>query len=506
MIYSAGCHVARFVSKCSITVENNHKKLIYLCLTGAICKLVTQAGAFKRALIARLTEERDRWVLWLPVFFAVGIGIYFALPFEPPLWLGVSVVAGAAVIGRLAHRHPGLLVAMIALGALSSGFTVVQWRTFQVAAPVLTDRLGAVSVTGRVVVAERLLRGRRVTLERLRISVLPPPETPERVRIRLNGAQPDFRPGDWITVRASLAPPPPPAAPGAFDFQRHSYFKRIGAVGFSFGPAKIIRSAYEDGVASPSLYIANLRHDISTWIRQHLQGDTGALATALMTGERGGIPADVMQNMRDSGLAHLLAISGLHIGLVAGILFFTFRAVLALIGPLVLRYPIKKWAAAVSIAGALFYALIAGATVPSQRAFLMIALVLTAVVLDRQGLSMRMVAWAAVIVLLLQPESLLGPSFQLSFAAVAALIAAYEVITHHRRRRERGPSWWGRRLGWYLGGIAITTLIAGLATGPFAIYHFNRFADYSLAANMAAVPLTALWIMPWAVAAFLLMP
>ncbi|MDH5747848.1 MAG: ComEC family competence protein [Rhodospirillales bacterium] len=463
-------------------------------------------GTLKQGLMACLSDERDRWVLWLPVLFGTGIGVYFLLPVEPPAWIGASVLAAAVIFGRLAHRRPALLVLMIGLGAVSFGFMVIQMRTVQVSAPVLTDRLGVVSVTGRIVVAETLLRGRRVTLEQPTISRLKPAETPARIRIRLNGTQPDFRPGDWIMVRASLSPPPPPAAPGAFDFQRQSYFKRIGAVGFSLGQASILPSSGETGNMSSGLFIANLRQDISARIRRQLDGDAGALATALMTGDRGGITDQVMRNMRDSGLAHLLAISGLHIGLVAGILFFTFRAALALIPPLVLRYPIKKWAAAVSITGALFYALIAGATVPTQRAFLMIGLVLMAVLLDRQGLSMRMVAWAAAIILLLKPESLLGASFQLSFAAVAALIAAYEVITLYRRKRETGPSGWGRRFGWYLGGIAISTLVAGLATGPFAIYHFNRFADYSLAANILSVPLTALWIMPCAVAAFLLMP
>jgi len=228
-----------------------------------------------------------------------------------------------------------------------------------------------------------------------------------------------------------------------------------------------------------------------------------------MTGERSAIPVPVMQAIRDSGLAHLLAISGLHIGLVAGILFISVRALLALVGPWALRYPIKKWAAASAIAGALAYALIAGSTVPTQRAFLMVGLVLLAVMLDRRGLSIRLVAWAALAILILQPESLLGPSFQMSFAAVTALIASYEVISEHRRYYDYGASSvppWLRKAGIYLAGVALTTLIAGLATAPFAVFHFNRFADYGLAANLLAVPVTAMWVMPWAVMTFLLMP
>jgi competence protein ComEC len=224
-----------------------------------------------------------------------------------------------------------------------------------------------------------------------------------------------------------------------------------------------------------------------------------------MTGDRAAIPEDVMRTFRDSGLAHLLAISGLHIGLFAGILFFGVRALLALIPPLALRFPIKKWAAAAAIPGAFAYALIAGATVPTQRAFVMVGLVLLAVLLDRQGLSMRLVAWAASVILLFKPESLLGASFQMSFAAVIALIAGYEFYIRRRARRE-GPLPWWRRPPAFLAGVAVTTLIASSATAPFAIYHFNRFAVFALAANLIAVPITSLLIMPAAVIAFFLMP
>ncbi len=173
--------------------------------------------------------------------------------------------------------------------------------------------------------------------------------------------------------------------------------------------------------------------------------------------------------------------------------------------PLALRYPIKKWAAAAAIIGAFAYALVAGATVPTQRAFLMIAIVLLAVIFDRRGLSMRLVAWAAFVILLLSPESLLGASFQLSFAAVTALIAVYEVVRDRRRFGDKGPPEWQRTALLYVAGVALTTVIAGTATAPFVVYHFNRLAAFGLAANIIAVPVTALWIMPWSVAAFALM-
>jgi competence protein ComEC len=209
--------------------------------------------------------------------------------------------------------------------------------------------------------------------------------------------------------------------------------------------------------------------------------------------------------MRDSGLAHLLSISGLHIGLVAGLLFVSLRRVLCLVPGVALYYPIKKWGAIVAFAGTLFYMLLAGAPVPTVRAFIMTSMFLAAILLDRTAISMPPVAWAAVIVLLVNPEELTGPSFQMSFAAVVALVAAHEA-TQAWRLRWRSRSGWIGRVGLYIAGLVFTSLIASLATGPYAVFHFNRLAVYGIAANMVAVPLTGLWIMPWAVLALVLMP
>jgi competence protein ComEC len=224
-----------------------------------------------------------------------------------------------------------------------------------------------------------------------------------------------------------------------------------------------------------------------------------------MTGAQAPIPAADIEAMRIVGLAHLLSVSGLHIGLVTGFLFVTVRAGLALIPRIALRHPIKKWAALIAFMGAFAYLFLTGESVPTQRSFLMAGFVLFAVLIDRTALSMRLVAWAAVIVLLLQPEAMLGPSFQLSFAAVVALIAAYEASRNWWVARRERAGFVGRASG-YLMGIALTTLVAEVATAAYALYHFNQLAAYGLVANMVAVPLTALWIMPWAVIAYLLMP
>lgn len=455
-----------------------------------------------QALVGWLAEERDRWVLWLPVLLAAGIAVYFALPVEPPGWLGAAGLAVSAA-GLASRRMP---LVMAAAASFSLGFTLAGARTMLVAQPMLADRVGPASVTGRVVYLGVLPGGGRVTLDRPRVSGLDPAHTPETVRLRLRGGQPEVAPGDWVRVRAILTPPPAPSLPGGFDFQRQAYFDGPGAVGFALGRLTVVSRKDVRGFEALVFSLAELRQSLTARIRDGIGGTEGAVAAAIMTGERGAIPEEVIESFRDSGLAHLLAISGINIGLAAGILYVSLRALLALVPGVAVRWPIKKWAAAVAIFGAFGYTMLSGAGVPSVRSFLMLALVLIAVLLDRRGISMRLAAWAAAAILAIEPETLLGASFQLSFAAVVALVAVYEEV-NRRRLRGGGEATTGwARVGSYFAGVALTTLVASAATMPFSIYHFNRIALYGLAANMVAVPITALWIMPWAVLVFLLMP
>ena len=459
-------------------------------------------------LAAGLTEqfnaERERWVLWLPVALAIGVAIFFWLPAEPPLWLAPLWLAlGLALVG-LGRRRPGLLLLGIVATTMAAGFGAAVLRSHQVAAPVIERRLGPVNLSGRVVEVEPRDRSIRLTIAEPEIDRLTAAETPAKVRVVVRGSATAVRPGDWIHTLAILLPPPPPAAPGAFDFARQAYFRGLGAVGFTVAETRVVATpaGRERGFLTS---VAALRHTVVERVGRVLEGRSGAIAAALMTGHRGAIGEAELAAMRDAGLAHLLAISGLHVGLIATVIFFAVRALLATSVWLTLRQPIKKWAALVTICGAFAYLMMAGATVPTQRAFLMTALVLTAVLLDRLAFSMGLVAWAATIILLISPEALLGASFQMSFAAVVALIATYEIGRQGLIERR------GRRRGWrwpliYLGGIALTTLVAGLATAPFALISFNRVVSYGLVANLAAVPLMALWIMPLVVAAYALMP
>jgi competence protein ComEC len=246
-----------------------------------------------------------------------------------------------------------------------------------------------------------------------------------------------------------------------------------------------------------------LRANVNARIRAALPDETGEIAVALITGERGGISDEVNQAMRYSGLAHILSISALHMVIMAGTVFWLVRALLALVPGLALRYPIKK------LAAVSFYLVLSGAPVPTVWSWIMMSIVLIAVMLDRPALTMRNVALAALAILIVAPESLFDPSFEMSFAAVVGLVALYEWLSERGRQslKEVSPLWATLRRGAGLvGGAAATTLVAGTAVAPFAVYHFHRMTHYGLIANLVAAPLVSLLIMPMALLSLLAMP
>lgn len=462
----------------------------------------TERQSSRPGLAAWFWQEvgRQTWFPWLAVWFGGGAAGYFALATEPEGFSVVVPLTMAALGLLMGRRRPWLWLPALFLLFLCAGFGLAQWRAHALAAPVLLRELGPLTLSGQVLISETRASGYRLTiapshgLGRDQVHL-------ERVRITVRGG---VRPraGDQVAVRAVLMPPSPPLRPGAFDFSRLAWFKQLGAVGYAVGQVEITSPA--SGVQL-SARIEHIREAISERIRSALPDVSGAVTVALLTGDRGGIPEPVMQDMRDAGLAHLLAISGLHVGLFAGCLFALVRLVLAALPGVALRYPTKKIAAITALLGAVVYLLLTGGTVPTQRAVIMVGFAVMAVLLDRSAISMRVLACAALLVLALAPESLLSPSFQMSFAAVAALIAVYEWATPRMAdwRRDGGL---GRRIAIYLISVGLTTIVAGIATAPFAAFHFHRLAGFGLVANLLAVPLTAFAIMPLGLAALLLMP
>src|SRR6266446_133993 len=458
------------------------------------------------ALAEALAAEGDRRILWLPVFFGAGIALYFTPTVEPPRWLGLAATIAAILPVILLRRWPAWRNALIAAAFCGAGLAIMQQARWEYGAPMLERRIGPVALTGRVVDVDTLERGWRIVVAPDPLPGLGPVEQPRRLRLHIAATSDALRPGDQVSLKAMLFPVPGQVLPGGRDMQRELYFAGIGGVGYSYGGARRVAADGEDnGEGGWREWLLQLRAEMTRRIVAALPGSTGGVASAVITGKRGTMAEEVKQAFRDSGLSHLLAIAGLHLGLVGGFVFFAVRGGLALVPWLVLRYPIKKIAAVVTLIVLFCYLMISGAAIPTQRAFIMTGIVFTAILVDRLRLSMRICALAALVVLVLDPASLVGVSFQMSFGAVVALIAVYETwgarlaYLFHR-------GGFGRKVLGYCGAVAVTTVVATVGTEPFAIYHFHHLVLYSPLANVIAVPISAMWTLPWGVVACLLMP
>lgn len=464
------------------------------------------------AFAAAFAAERGQLFLWVPVAVGLGIVIYFTLPTEPALGLALGLAAllsGAALTARRALRGEAGWLLLAFLAFVSIGFAAATVKTARVAAPVLTKRVGPLTLTAVVDEVEYLsTRQVRLVLKIETMERLAPELWPARIRISVRTGGDVVAAGDRITTLVSLWPPPAPSIPGDFDFGRQLYFKRIGALGVAIAPLRRLEAVDRQSGsfrAHISHRVEMVRLAVSARIRAGIPGTEGLVADALVTGYRGALPKAVDHAMRNSGLAHLLAISGMHMSMVTGIVFFAIRTLFSLIEPIALRYPIKKWAAAGAALGAFGYLGLSGANIPAERAFIMAGLALFAIVIDRQPLSLRLVALAAFLLLLLEPESILGVSFQMSFAAVIALISAYGAARHWRSARPRQSSGFGR-ISAYVGGLLASSIIAEVAVAVPGLYHFNQMPIFALAANMIAIPVAGAWIMPCLSAAVILMP
>ncbi len=435
---------------------------------------------------------------WSAVAMGLGVWLWFGLAQEPgPIAYGAVLAtgAGAAALGRWRREVLGPVstaALCVALGFLAAGF-----RAHQVAAPGLEFRYYG-PIEGRIAVIDRSASDAvRLTLDQVVLARMAPARTPTRVRVSLHGDQ-DWitpRPGDRVILTGHLSPPNGPAEPGGFDFQRHAWFLGLGAVGYTRTPALLLAPR-----AQGDRWLAHFRMRLSADIQARIDGDAGAFAAAVMTGDRSGLRAEPVAAMRAANIAHLLAISGLHMGLLVGFVFGALRYGLALIPALALRVPIRKWAAGGALIAAAGYLALSGGNVATERAFIQVAVMLVAVMLDRRAITLRSVALAALIVLAHRPETLLGPGFQMSFAATAALVAVFNGL--------RAAAWLSARPAWARWALALilSSLVAGAATAPFSAYHFNQISYYGLLANVISVPLMGIVVIPMAVLAALLAP
>jgi competence protein ComEC len=442
-----------------------------------------------------MEAERGRFFLFLPACMAGGILLYFAQASEPGL-LAPAIVTVVTLAGAVwARQRPIACAVLVALGFAAGGFARARIETMRMPPWPALPR-SAVVVRGVVTRVEELPDGRRVTLGAP--SLDGGADIGRAVRLRLRDTDvADVAPGDRMSVRALLRPPSPPSYPGGWDTQRDAFFGGMAGYGFALRPTDI-------AAGNSFSWLQTLRQRIAGRMMVGLPGARGAIAATLFTGLGAAIPLPDRAAFQASGLSHLLAVAGLHIGIVMGVVFAVMRTVMAASEYAALHWPVKRIAALSALAAGLLYLALTGGHVPILRSFAMACLVTLALLTGRRALSVRALALAALVLMAFAPELVVGVSFQMSFAAVLALVAGWEALSPIFRTVGLGR-WWRMPL-LYGGGLAATSTLAGTASLPYVAYHFGTVPLFYVPANMLAVPLTALWVMPWGIGALLLMP
>ena len=456
---------------------------------------------------ARAEAGAGRLLPWVPVAFGTGIAFYFAADHEPVLSVAALVAIALCAVAVLLRRQKFFPIAVM-IAAVAAGFAIATWKTARIAHGVLARPMFSVSLTGFVETRDIRERTDRFVLRVVTMESARGTTKLERVRLSVKkGTAPEV--GSFVELKARLLPPLSPVRPGSYDFSRDMFFAGIGASGFVMGAIKTGEPPEGGGLRLRySAFMQGLRDTIDARIRTALEGDKRAIATALLTGRRDAISQPVNDAMFISGLGHVLSISGYHMAVVAGVVFFAVRALLALFPMLTVGYAIKKWSAAAALAAAAFYLLLSGAEVATQRSFFMTAVVLIAVMVDRRAITFRTLAVAALIVLTIAPEALVHPSFQMSFAATLGLVALVQIgmprllATADHTATARVALWGGRELTMLL----LASLVAGLATTPYAAFHFHRVTPYGVLANLAAMPVVSVVVMPAGLLGLVAMP
>ena len=450
-------------------------------------------SAVRERIESFLEKERAQLPPWAVVGFGTGIAAWFALPsrFEWAAFLAMGsgvAIAGFTFRGGRLERAFGWFAMMASLGC-----ALVWARAHMVETPRLSRPLVA-SFDARVEKVEPL-----VAKGDVRLTVSPEdPALPPLVRVsaKAEDSPPLLSSGARIRVRARLAPPPPMVLPGTYDFARDAWFRGIGGVGRSFGPIELLSPGKSRG-------LDEVRERLGAHVRKRLPGAAGGIATALATGDQNAVGEEDADAMRRSGLTHLLSVSGLHIAAVIAAAMLLTLKLLALSERLALRFNLVLVAAGAGAIAGIGYTLLTGAQVPTVRSCIVALLVLAGIALGREALSMRLLSVAALAILLLKPESLAGASFQLSFAAVTAIIALHSTAWARRTFMRRDEALVARLLR-ALGGMLATGLAVEIALIPFALYHFHKAGLYGIGANLVAIPLTTFVIMPLEAAALLL--
>jgi competence protein ComEC len=448
-----------------------------------------------------LAHEFDNFFLWIPVLIAFGVIIFFSFPIDPNVFVCLACYGITCGISLFVRNNPLWHFLSMAVLITLTGFTTSAIRSELVKAPVLEHQIDRTWVMGNVTEINNTEGGLKIILEELYIAGYNN-KLPLKIRITIKRTAEKIEIGDRIGLFAGLMPPPPPSLPKGFDYQQYAYFKQIGAIGYAISKVRIIEKGAH--LSDLQQYFASLRQKVESRVFASMPSSEAAIAVGILVGDSSAINTEEYEAIRKSGLAHIIAISGMHIVVVVGLIFISVRFLLSRFPSLPLRIDIKKVAAIIAIFGSLFYLLIAGSPLSAQRAFIMSTIVLAAIILDRRANPMRSVAIAANIILILTPEAILSASLQMSFAASIALVASFNLSSSFFNiSNKKGVI---TKILSYFATVTISTLVAGIATSPFVIYHFNQFSTYSVLSNLIAIPLADFIIMPAGIIAMLLMP
>lgn len=449
---------------------------------------------------ARWAEaEQGRFFLLLPIAMGAAILVYFRLLFEPPWWWGVALILlsiGGLAIG---WRQPYVRLAALLVLSGALGFARAEWRTAALP-PMAAIPVGISELSGFVLKVEPLPQGTRVLLRAPRIDYGPTLHRYVRVKLKRGDTLP--QPGALVKCYALLFAPEAPAYPGGWAQRRDDYFANIAAGGVAVTNLSVIRPAPRNDLSN---LLQAVRTKIASTILATLPISTGSVAVTLFTGDEQIIPKAERQDFVLAGLAHILAVAGLHVGIVMGLFFILMRWVLSRNIWVALHWPCKPIAAVVALAAGGLYALLTGAHLPILRSLAMASLVTLGVLMGRRAVSMRGLGVAALVLMLAMPEVVLSASFQMSFSAVAALIAGYAAVHPLWSRLPLTRQGVGKVMVVVV-ELAFTSLLAGGASMPFAAYQFQQIAPYWIPANLVAVPLTSLWVMPLGLAGLALIP
>ncbi|MBB4040845.1 competence protein ComEC [Microvirga flocculans] len=451
--------------------------------------------------------EQRRLFPWIAVFFGIGILLFFQAEGQPALWAPLGAFGICSVLAFVLRRTMPVFTVLVALAAIFAGFSAGVIRSRSVAAPVL-GRVTITPIAGHIAAVEDREEGQRLLVRIVEMKGVAEAERPHFVRVSLR-RDGEFSAGQFIEGTARLLPPPEPAWPGGYDFACDAYYKGIGAVGSMVGTVRRLAHPVPPGWRLKlAAFVDEARNALTQRIASSIGGAAGGVGAALVTGKRGLIAEPTNDILRGAGIYHIVSISGLHMVLAAGTFFWLVRALLTLAPWLALLWPVKKIAAVFAMIGAAAYCVFSGSDVATERSLIMTLVMFGAVLADRPALSMRNLSIAALIVLACEPEALLGPSFQMSFGAVAAMMGLVPLMQGTREGKgsasmiEQGLRWGGRAML----ALLTTTLVASIATAPFAAYHFQSLNPYGLVGNALALPLVSLVVMPSAVLGVLAYP